>query len=59
MHCTKFVENKKHRLDDGMVDDRMDLLNCSKYLIFMVWKVRETLPKAQTTLKRAPEHKTF
>ena len=44
--------------DGGMVDGR-DLKNCSKYLLFMVLNGCETLPKAQTTLKGAPEHKTF
>ena len=44
--------------DGGMVDGR-DLKNGSKYLLFMVLNGCETLPKAQTTLKGAPEHKTF
>ena len=44
--------------DGGMVDGR-DLKNCSKYLLFMVLNGCETLPKAQTTLKGAPEHETF
>ena len=45
--------------DGGMVDGRMDLKNCSKYQLFMVLNGCETLPKAQTTVKGAPEHKTF